>query len=293
MTSQKIGILGVPYDTSASLGWPGARYAPPHVRRSLQWIFNRVKEQTVYDVEGRRLVSLQDAEVRDFGDLQLPAYDHEASLRAIEEGIAGVLGDGYFPLVIGGDHSITLGGFRALHSATCGNIGIIQVDAHLDLVKESETQGLYSGSSQMRRAIEMGRFPPQNIVQVGVRGFNYPEHYHFIRETGIVQITAPEVAAIGGAEAARRALAAASAGTEAIYLTVDIDSLDVAFAPGAGAEEPGGLTSRELLDFIRVAAPHAAVMDLVEVNPMTDHRNLTGSIAARILFDSIVSRIGA
>lgn len=287
----KFGLLGMSYDTSASKGYPGARYAPEQIRRSLQWILNRIEDGKLFDTEANRIIDTTQYEIRDFGDTNnISRYDNEKSLNEIKNIIDQIFKLGYSPILLGGDHSTGWPGIKSLYDNTEGKIGIIHVDAHLDLVKESDIQGLYSGSSQMRRASELERINPKNFAQVGVRSYNSPEHYHFIKDSGITLIPASKIFETSIEETADKALKVASEGTDHIYLSVDIDVLDSAFAPGSGANEPGGLTSYQLFKFVKIIAPYVDVMDIVEVNPMTDFNNMTSIVASKLLYDYIISK---
>lgn len=285
----KFGILGLAYDTTASLGWPGARYAPARIRNSLQWIMNRVKDNKIFDTEINRVIDMSKLSIKDFGDVNISRYNHEKSIDEIKACIDNIFREGYAPILLGGDHSVTWPGIRSLYDNTSGKIGIIQLDTHLDLVENSPVQGNYSGSSEIRRAAEMERIRGENIVQVGIRGYNYAEHYDFIKESGISVITPDAFFEEGAKNVAKRALELASKGTEHIYLTLDIDVLDSAFAPGSGANEPGGINSYQLFTFIKSVAPYVDVIDIVEVNPMTDYRDMTSIVASRVIFDYIIS----
>lgn len=290
--NRRISLFGIPYDTSATLGRPGARYAPDRIRTALRWNLNRVRGG-VYDVEQRRIVSFAAAAVVDHGDIAVAGHDHLETLGRAQTLMSELLADGSFPIVLGGDHSVSLPLLRAFHDHFSGPLGIIQLDAHLDLVDENPRQGRYSGSSQMRRALEFGRFAPTRLVQVGVRGFNYPDQYDFIAEQGIQHLTAGEVHAIGGVAAARRALELAGAREHPVFFTIDVDCLDPAFAPGTGGDEPGGLTSAQVLEFVREVAPAVQAMDIVEVNPMADRGDITSVLAAQLIFTAITSRMAA
>lgn len=285
----KFGILGLSYDTSASLGWPGARYAPKEIRNSLQWILNRVKDNKIYDTEKDVVVDLDKVDMKDFGDVYISRYSHEKSQDEMKLKIDELMESGFSPILLGGDHSVSWPGIRSLYDCTSGNIGIIHLDAHLDLVDESFIQGRYSGSSEIRRAIELERISGNNVVQIGIRGYNYAEHYYYIKENGITVLTPEKIFDMGIGAVAEKALEIASKGTEHIYLTVDIDVLDSAFAPGSGANEPGGISSYQLFSFVKKVAPYVDVIDIVEVNPMTDYRNMTSTVASKIVFDYIVS----
>ena len=288
-----IALLGVPFDSATTIGRPGARYAPARIRNAFGWNLNRVRNGAFYDVEAERIVRLDDYAVEDYGDSVIAGYDQLETLKNAQQAMAEVLETGAFPIVLGGDHEVSIPLMQAYHDYQDGPLGIIHVDAHLDLVDENPRQGRYSGSSPMRRALEMGRYQPKNLVQVGVRGFNYPDQYEYIVSQGIQHISAAKVHSMGGQAAAERAWEIASAGGARVYLSFDMDCLDYAFAPGTGADEGGGLTSAQVLQFIRIVAPHVSAMDIVEVNPMTDHQDATSGLAAQIIFTVISSRVAA
>ena len=288
MDKIKLGILGLNYDTEAGRGWPGARYAPDSIRRALSGIMNRVEDGYLFDVCNNKLINLNQFEIKDFGNTdQICHYSHVQALKEMSECIQKVISSGFIPILLGGDHSVTNAGFDALYQATKGKIGIIDFDAHLDLKFDSPVQGKYSGSSEIRRAVERERISAKNVVEIGPRGFNYPEHYHFIKESGITIFSPKEVYEKGAKEIARKALEIAGNGTEAIYVTVDIDSLDMAYALGSGGQEPAGLNHFQLAEMIRIIAPKTAVIDYVEVNPMTVHRELTSHVCANLILEFI------
>lgn len=289
MGKNKFGLLGLAYDTSASLGWPGARYAPNNIRESLKWILNRIRDNKIYDVESGKIIDMTQIDFKDFGDVVISRYDHEKSIMELKECIDEVFRLDYLPILLGGDHSVTWPGILSLHDNSQGRIGIIQLDAHLDLVDESVIQGRYSGSSEIRRALELERIWGENIVQVGIRGYNYAEHYHFIKGNNITVITSKEFFDEGPEIIAEKAIQLARKGTQHIYLTIDIDVLDSAFAPGSGANEPGGITSHQLFTFVKKVAPYIDVIDIVEVNPLTDYRGMTSTVASKLVFDFIAS----
>lgn len=286
----KFGLMGMSYDTSTSKGYPGARYAPEQIRKSLQWIMNRVEDGMLFDVEANRLIDLSKFEIKDFGDTnQISRYDNKKALDEIKSNIDKIYEAGYSPILLGGDHSTGWPGIKALYDNTKGNIGIIHVDAHLDLVKDSPIQGLYSGSSQMRRASELDRIDAKNFVQIGMRSYNSPEHYHFIKDSNITLIPANQVFETSIEEVAKKAIEVASNGTDHIYMSIDIDVLDSAFAPGSGANEPGGFTSYQLFKLAKLVAPYIDALDIVEVNPMTDYNNMTSIVASKLLYDYVIS----
>jgi formiminoglutamase/agmatinase len=288
---RRIALMGIPYDSATSIGRPGARYAPERIRAMLRWNLNRVRNGAFFDVEAGGIVHLDDYAIVDYGDTPVLGDNHLGTLDHARRRLGEALATGAFPISLGGDHAVSTPLLQAFHDHFQGPLGIIHVDAHLDLVEENPRQGRYSGSSPMRRALEMGRFRPGNLVQVGVRGFNYPDQYEFIASQGIHHITASQVHDLGGQAAAERAFQLASAGGAKVYLTFDVDALDYAYAPGTGADEAGGLTSAQVLRFMRWLAPKVDAMDIVEVNPLLDQADATSGLAAQVIFTVISARV--
>lgn len=291
--ARRIALLGVPFDSASTLGKPGARYAPARIRTALGWNLYRVQDGTFYDVDGGRLIRMNDYAVVDYGDCFIHGADHLKTLENARQLMSAALQSGAFPIALGGAHEISIPLLQAYHDCTEGPLGIIHMDAHLDLVDENPRQGRYSGSSPMRRALEMGRYDPKRLVQVGVRGFNYAHQYEYIRRMGIHHLTASRFHEIGATAAAQMALEKAAAGGARVYLSLDIDVLDYPFAPGAGADEAGGLISAQVLQFLRQVAPHIGAMDVVEVNPLIDRQDVTSTLAAQIIFTVIAARVAA
>jgi formiminoglutamase/agmatinase len=156
----------------------------------------------------------------------------------------------------------------------------------------SDRQGRYSGSSGMRRSLELERVSGANFVQVGLRGYTTVEQFQMGQQLGVRHISAARFAEMGVKAAAAEALAWAGDETEAIYLTVDLDVLNPGEAPGTGWPEPGGLTGQQLLDFVQIVAPHVAAIDIAELNPVYDSPARTTAIfAARLLLDCITLRL--
>lgn len=292
MLKQNFGIIGFPWDGGASLGRPGARYAPKAIREAAQWLQNRISDHQVYNVEKRKLIDLQSTSIIDYGDIDVAAYSTELTFANAESKIKQMLTENVFPFILGGDHSISYSGIKALHDQTEGQIAIIQFDAHLDLVDDSPIQGRFSQSSQMRRALELPRISPENIIQIGVRSYNYPWYAEYLTENNIMQLTAREVHHMSTEEVVQQVLTVCQK-VEKVYLTFDIDVLDPAYAPGTGANEPGGLTPVQCFEILDGLYPHIDAMDIAEVNPLYDHQEITSSMAARILFDCLTERMSA
>ena len=289
--SANIDILGIPWDMGASLGRPGARYAPDAIRSSFKWINRRITDGQIYDVEQKKKIDLKDIKISDLGDLELCYGDLYESLNIMQDAAEKVISKNHFLIALGGDHGVSLPLIKALHNCSQERIGLIHFDAHLDLLDENQMQGKYSQSSEIYRAMELERVNPENIVQIGVRGYNFPEAYDLVNGVGITQFTPQEIQSEGVDSVIRKTLEIVSEKTDKVYLTFDIDVLDPAFAPGTGADEPGGLFPLDTLKLVAGFAPHIACMDIVEVNPTFDLHGITSAFAAKLIFTTIINRM--
>jgi formiminoglutamase/agmatinase len=283
-----VALVGAPYDGAATLGWPGARYAPDEVRRHLGWMRMRVQEGRIYWVDEDRVVPWRAEQLVDAGDAAVVPHDLAATLAAVRAKTAAEAAAGRIPAVIGGDDSILFPAVAGVHDAVAGTVGIVHLDAHLDLLDESPAQGRYSQSSGMRRALELPRVRPRHSVQVGTRSFNFPSSKRVIEETGLTELPAKQLARQGLDWALGR-IREVVAGADHVFLSVDLDVLDPAHAPGVGWHEPGGLTSRELIDLVVALAPAVRGFALNELNPMTDARSQSSILAANLVFQFAVA----
>ena len=288
--SKKYGIVGVPWDEDASHGRPGSRFAPESIRRNASWIFDRIIDNKVIDLEEFRLIDFSDIEVEDFGDIEICSYDHFETKSRIENKCKELHKSGHIPVLLGGDCSITWPQIKALHDSVNGNIGIIHFDGHLDLLDSTPIQGEFSHSSSIRRAIELlPRVDAKNVVQIGCRAYNYPDYYEYIVSRGITEISPRDFYRMGIEGTAKFALERALKGTEALLVTIDIDVLEGIFAPGSGANETGGFNTYELQEVMKLLAPYTHSFNITEVNPPFDLKNEFSSIAAaKLMFDFLV-----
>lgn len=286
-----IAFIGVPYDGAATLGWPGARYAPAEVRRHLGWMTMRVQEGAIYWIDEDRVVPFDVAQLVDAGDAAVVPHDLMATLAAVRAKTRAETSAGRIPVVVGGDDSVLFPAVAGFHDAVTGTVAVVHFDAHLDLLDESLAQGRYSQSSGMRRALELPRVVARHSVQVGTRNFNFPSSKRFIDEVGLTELPAKAVLHHGPAWTLER-IRAVVAGADHVFVSVDMDVLDPAHAPGVGWHEPGGLTSRALLDLLVSLAPVTGGFALNEVNPMTDQRAQTSILAANLVFQFAVAAVG-
>lgn len=285
-----LSFIGVPYDGAATLGWPGARYAPDEIRKNLEWMKMRVEDGQLYWIDEDRIVTYPEGSLVDAGDADVVPHDLMATLEATRRLAAQESGEGRVPIVVGGDDSVLFPAVAGLHDAGDGTIGIVHFDAHLDLMDASASQGTHSQSSGMRRALELERVDSGRSVQVGTRNFNFPASKGYVDKVGLTEIPAREVLEVG-ASAVMDKIGAVLGNVDQVFVAVDIDVLDPAYAPGVGWQEPGGLTPRLLLDLLVALAPRASGMSLNEVNPMTDHRSQTSILAANLIFQFAVAAV--
>ena len=269
-----VAIVGVPYDGGTSYR-PGARLGPREIRSQSSLIrsYNYFQKVAPFD----RL------NVADVGDVDAPPVSIEKAYAAIESRIAAIAAANARPIVVGGDHSITLPVLRAL-AKKHGPLGLVQIDSHIDTWDEY-FGGKYFHGTPFRRAIEEGIVDGRRFVQVGIRGPMYGEDdFDFHRQHGITMIDIDQVKDRGIAavvDEIRRVV------TGRAYVTFDIDGVDPAFAPGTGTPEVGGLTSHEALRLVRALRGLELVgADVVEVAPLFDGPGqITAVLAANLIFE--------
>lgn len=279
---RKFELCGAPFDGAATLGWPGSRYAPDRVRRSLSWMLQRRENDRVYCLDDGVEHDFPEDLLIDRGDASTVAHDLEASLDAARGAVRDSAITGRVPLLLGGDDCLLYAGVAGIADATAGQVAIIHFDAHLDLLDSNEQQGRWSHSSGMRRALEIENVDPERSLQVGSRHFNFPSSLAARERLGLANIPAAKMHR-DGIEATLKEVRARIRGADKVVFAFDIDTIDPAHAPGAGAHEPGGLTSWQALEAVRGLAAHTDAMVLTEVNPLTDVGDRTSNLAAYLL----------
>jgi len=251
-----VAIVGAPTDDLVS-DRPGTRFGPRAIR-SASYPEGAHLEAKVDAFEELRIV--------DFGDAPVIPADPVRSHEAIEALVAQVLAAGAIPVVLGGDHSISEPDIRAC-AAAHGLVGVVHFDTHTDT--GTEVFGVeVSHGTPFYRLVEQGHLDPRRYVQIGLRGY-WPGEAEFAwqAERGITSFFMHDVRDLGIKEVVRRAVEAVGAGP--VFLTVDVDVLDPAFAPGTGTPEPGGMTTVDLLWAARTVATELDLVgaDVVEVIP--------------------------
>ncbi len=265
-------IVGAPFDELVS-DRPGTRYGPRAIRlASLPG--GPHLEVGVDALEALRVV--------DYGDAPVVPGDHRRSHAAIERVVREVVDAGALPIVLGGDHSVTEPNIRACAAAR-EPIGLIHFDTHTDTAATLYGSELSHGTP-MYRLVESGAVDPARYVQIGLRGYwPGPEEFGWQAQRGIRHFLAADVRARGIEAVVADAVEAVGPGP--VFLTVDVDVLDPAFAPGTGTPEPGGLSSAELLWASRAVAERVDLVgaDVVEVAPVAfGTLDVTALVADRI-----------
>ena len=276
-----VAVVGAPFDDGTS-NRPGARYGPRAVREADDG------GHAGRPHLGTGLDPFAKLKVVDHGDCAVAPGDLERSHEHLADVLRGVLAAGAMPLVIGGDHSLSLPTLRVL-SERFGRDGyaVVHFDTHADTA--AELYGVrVSHGTPFRVAVEEGYLDGAKIVQLGLRGtWPGPEDFAWMRDAGFRWHTMEEIDARGLQSVLDDAIAHVAAAAQRVYLTVDVDVLDPAFAPGTGTPEPGGLTTRELRAALRRVASELKLCaaDVVEVCPPFDVAGITALAAERIALD--------
>ena len=251
-----ISILGIPYDADSSF-LKGAIHGPPVIRHAFRSPSSNMATENEIELS-------QHVDIEDLGDLELGSGQN--AREHIEAAIRNQVMEGRKVLSLGGDHSITYPILRG-YSSRYGKINVLQFDAHPDLYDELDGQR-YSHACPFARAYEDGLI--ESLTQVGIRTMNAPQRKQADR-FGVEVVTArdfdPSAIEI----------------TEPVYITLDLDVMDPAFAPGVSHYEPGGLSIRDVLDVIQKIRVPVIGADIVELNPTRDFQDITAMGAAKLM----------
>jgi agmatinase len=271
-----VAVLGVPFDSGVTYR-PGARFGPSAIRQASRLLrpYNPALDAAPFRI----------AQVVDAGDVACNPFDIEAGLVQIRDGVAEVTRDGRPVVVLGGDHTIALPVLRALHERH-GPLALVHFDAHLD-TWDTYFDAPYTHGTPFRRASEEGLIVKGRSAHVGLRGSLYDRQDLADDEAlGFTAIHSRDVDSIGVPGIVDRIRD--RVGDAPLYVSVDIDVLDPAFAPATGTPEAGGLTSRELLAILRGLQPLRLVgADIVEVAPAYDHAEITAVAAANLAYEFV------
>ena len=271
-----VAVVGIPIDSGVSYR-PGARFGPSHVREISRLLRPYNPAQDVHPFAAQQVV--------DAGDMAVNPFSLDEAVADIERQSDALRSEGTRLVVIGGDHTVALPLLRSV-AKDHGPVAVVHFDAHLD------TWDTYFGApvthgTPFRRASEEGLIDLTASCHVGIRGPLYSaEDLRDDERLGFSVISAVEIEEEGVARAIERLLA--RVGDRPVYVSIDIDVLDPAHAPGTGTPEAGGMTSRELLRMLRAMATLNLVgADVVEVAPAYDHAQITGVAASHCAYELI------
>ncbi len=271
-----IAVVGVPFDAGTSYR-PGARFGPAHIRESSRLLrpYNPAQDASPFAL----------AQVVDAGDIAVNPFNIDEAILQIQDGVGSLISKGIKLLTLGGDHTIALPILRALHKVH-GKISVIHFDAHLD-TWDTYFGANYTHGTPFRRASEEGILDRDGCLHIGIRGSLYAaSDLSDDKDLGFKIVHATEIDEIGVEGVIKAMLSRVADRT--VYVSIDIDVLDPAFAPGTGTPEAGGFTSRELLRIIRALDQVNLIgADIVEVAPVYDHAQITGIAAAHIAYELI------
>ncbi|OYW19097.1 MAG: agmatinase [Planctomycetales bacterium 12-60-4] len=274
-TGADVAILGIPYDSSTS-NRSGTRFGPRAIREQslLLWGYNNAQQ----------VAPFKELKLVDLGDADVIPVDILATHRAIESAAKRVIDQPATLITLGGDHSISLPLLRA-HHAKYGPLAVVHFDAHPDTWDSEYPGHKYSHGTPFVRALEEGLIDRDAYVQIGIRGpTGGPQDYLDALNLGARMITVDEFRMRDVADIL--AELQGRIGSRSTYVSLDIDCVDPAFAPGTGTPEVGGLTSYEILQLVRgLKSLNCVGFDLVEVSPPYDHAGITAILAANLAFE--------
>jgi guanidinopropionase len=268
-----IALAGVPFDLG-STNRAGARHGPAQIREMSRLI------RSVHPVSGIKPYEL--CRVADAGDAVTNPLDLMASLDEIEKFFAGIHAAGAVPLAAGGDHTVTLPILRAI--AKDGPLGLVQYDAHADTL-DTLLGNRYNHGTPFRRAVEENLIDPKRTIQIGLRGSRYgDDDIAYGYEVGMRIVTIEDFFEMGVKEVVAETRRIVGEGPT--YVTFDVDGLDPVYAPGTGAPEIGGLSTRDAQVMLRgLQGLDLVGGDVTEVSPPLDPTGNTALVGANLLFE--------
>lgn len=271
-----IGLIGTPFDTAVS-GRRGCRFGPDGIRDAM--VFCNVFEPSLG-------VDLSDGlTLSDFGNIDALFTDVKGTHERVETVLTELYKQSVTPLIFGGDHSLAYPDIKALLNVYDDRVGVINIDAHLDL--RHSHHGEISSGTPFRRLIEDpdAALRPERFVEFGINGWlNSKYYFDYCREAGIEVITARDIHTDGIGAALDHAIEILDANTDAMFVSFDIDAIDLAHVPGTNVPGAGGLTSFQALEAVWRLGQHPKCrgMDLVEVAPPLDQGNVSSIMAASL-----------
>lgn len=274
-------VLGVPFE-GCTIYRTGNSFGPQYIRRASEQ-FSSYNIELDVDINDHLVLA-------DTGDVFIVPGNRDKSHDNIQKATEEICAADSVPILLGGDHSITLPAVKGVLKDFKGKLGIIHIDTHMDTADTYAGEKI-SNCTQMLRITELEQVSGDNIVQIGIKGCLNPKEFkNLAEERGITTLLLNDVHDRGIDAVVEEAIEIASKGTDGIYLTVDIDVLDPAYAPGTCAPDPGGMTIRELLKAVnRIGKEKIVGFDLVEVAPQYDVNDITSRAAVRVIMEFLGS----
>ena len=277
-------IIGAPFDGGTSYR-SGARLGPSAIRATDYLPHDGSRPHLATRVD-----ALKDIEVKDAGDVEMYSGDVNKSCEALEKVVEQVAKNGAIPFILGGDHTVTWPNATGVAKAIgWGKIAVLHFDAHAD-TGDIAFGSLVGHGQPMRRLIDSGAVKGNKFYQIGLRGYWPPEDIlNWMAKQQMRSYEMSEIVARGFETVLDEVIKESIKDVDGIFLSVDIDVVDPGSAPGTGTPEPGGLTSRQLLDAVRKISVELPVvgMDIVEVSPAYDHAEITSLLANRVALEAL------
>jgi guanidinobutyrase len=277
-------IVGAPIDSGTSYR-SGAKFGPQAIRGGDYLPHDGQRPHL-----SMRVDALTELKIFDAGDLLMPGGDLIKSLSVLEQATELISRAGAIPVILGGDHSIASADVAGIaHHRGMGKISMIHFDAHAD-TGDSQFGALVGHGTPMRRLIESGAVRGDRFLQLGLRGY-WPDDatLKWMRDRGMRSYEMTEIHHRGMKEVLDESFKILTDECDGVFLSVDIDVVDPGMAPGTGTPEPGGMTSRELLEAVRRICLELPIVgiDIVEVAPPYDSADITAILANRVILEAL------
>ena len=277
-------ILGAPIDSGTSHR-SGAKFGPQAIRGGDYLPHDGQRPHLALRTDG-----LKDLKVVDAGDLLMPGGDLVASLEVLAQATEKISRAGKIPVILGGDHSIASADVAGIaRHRGLGKISMVHFDAHADTGSD-QWGALVGHGTPMRRLIDDGFVRGDRFLQLGLRGY-WPDNttLAWMRDQGMRSYEMTEIHHRGLNAVLDESFATLTNQCDGVFLSVDIDVVDPGMAPGTGTPEPGGMTSRELLEAVRRICLELPIVgiDIVEVAPAFDSADITAILANRVVLESL------
>jgi guanidinobutyrase len=277
-------IVGAPIDSGTSYR-SGAKFGPQAIRGGDYLPHDGERPHLTLRVD-----ALKELNVRDAGDLLMPGGDLVASLALLALATEKLSRAGVIPVILGGDHSIASADVLGIAKHRgMGKISLIHFDAHAD-TGDSQFGALIGHGTPMRRLIESGAVRGDRFLQLGLRGYwPEPATLDWMRDQGMRSYEMTEIHHRGMNTILDESFQRLIDECEGVFLSIDIDVVDPGMAPGTGTPEPGGMTSRELLEAVRRICLELPIVgiDIVEVAPPYDNAEITAILANRVVLEAL------